>query len=64
MPTLVSYEEWKLLPGASLPAGALGDHPEWFEFGKDDDGKPVARMTKEGSEAYAAALKTTGVKAS
>ena len=57
MVTIVTYEEWKQLPGAeSGSVGVIEEHPEWFRFGKDEAGKAVAQMTKEGTDAYLSSL--------
>lgn len=53
----VTYEEWQKLSGAEEGKGTIIEkHPEWFEFGKADDGYAVARMTKEGIDAHLRSL--------
>lgn len=56
--TVVSYEEWKLLPGAFLPKDPDGQErpSEWYRFGKDDAGKPRLSMTKDGTDSLLAAI--------
>ena len=61
MPTIVSYEEWKNLPGA-VTDGPIAEHPEWFELGKSDDGKAVGRLKEEATDKYLASIeKKAGV---
>lgn len=61
MPTIVAYEEWKLLPEATT-TGPITEHPEFWELGKSDDGKAVARLKKEKTDEYLALIeKKAGV---